>query len=236
MTPTLTPIKILSTLAVRNVLNAIAPEYEQRTGRALEMTFAATLQIRDKILGGARADVTIMTATAIDEFERSGILVGGARVDLVGSDIGLAVRQGDASPVVTTVEELKAALLQARAVAYSERGASGVYFASLLKKLGIDNAVNAHAVIIPEGLTGTRLVNGEADLAVQQMSELMQVPGINIFAKLPEQVQETTLFSIGIFQDAQDKQPATDLITYLCSPVVSAMLRAQGLDPLSASD
>ena len=235
MTSTLTPIKILSTLAVRNVLNEIAPDYVRRTGRMLEMTFAATLQIRDKILGGARADITIMTANAVDEFERSGILVAGGRVDLVGSDIGLAIRQGDAVPDVSTVDALKAALVQARAVAYSERGASGVYFSGLLKKLGIADEINARAVIIPEGLTGTRLVSGEADFAVQQMSELMQVPGINIFAKLPQAVQETTIFSIGIFKDGQDKRAVAELIAFLRSPAVTTMLRDQGLDPLSAA-
>lgn len=112
---------------------------------------------RDRILAGARADVTIITADAIDELEATGILTRDARADLVRSDISIAARPDEPVPDVSTVESLKAALVQCRAVAYSRRGASGVYFAGLLERLGIADQVNAQAVIVPQGLTGPRL-------------------------------------------------------------------------------
>ena len=228
-TPTL---QILSTIAVRKVLEVIVPEFEIWHEAKVEISWGATLEQRDRILAGARADVAIITADAIDELEGKGILTPDARADLVASDISIAARPGEPVPDVSTVESFKAALLQCRAVAYSQRGASGVYFAGLLERLGIAEQVNARAVVVPQGLTGPRLLTGEADLAVQQTSELMQAEGINIFAKLPEGVQQITVFSIGTFNDAPQRKLAEYFIAFLLSPLAADTFRANGLAPI----
>ena len=228
-TPTL---QILSTIAVRKVLEVIVPEFEIWHGAKVEVSWGATLEQRDRILAGARADVAIITADAIDELEDKGILTPDARADLVASDISIAARPGEPVPDVSTVESFKAALLQCRAVAYSQRGASGVYFAGLLERLGIAEQVNARAVVVPQGLTGPRLLTREADLAVQQTSELMQAEGINIFAKLPADVQQMTVFSIGTFKDAPQRKLAEYFIAFLLSPLGADTFRANGLAPV----
>ena len=228
-TPTL---QILSTIAVRKVLEVIVPEFEIWHGAKVEVSWGATLDQRDRILAGARADVAIITADAIDELEDKGILTPDARADLVASDISIAARPGEPVPDVSTVESFKAALLQCRAVAYSQRGASGVYFAGLLERLGIAEQVNARAVVVPQGLTGPRLLTREADLAVQQTSELMQAEGINIFAKLPADVQQMTVFSIGTFKDAPQRKLAEYFIAFLLSPLGADTFRANGLAPV----
>ena len=228
-TPTL---QILSTIAVRKVLEVIVPEFEIWHGAKVEVSWGATLEQRDRILSGARADVAIITADAIDELEDKGILTPDARADLVASDISIAARPGEPVPDVSTVESFKAALLQCRAVAYSQRGASGVYFAGLLERLGIAEQVNARAVVVPQGLTGPRLLTREADLAVQQTSELMQAEGINIFAKLPADVQQMTVFSIGTFKDAPQRKLAEYFIAFLLSPLGADTFRANGLAPV----
>ena len=243
-TPTL---QILSTIAVRKVLEVIVPEFEIWHGAKVEVSWGATLEQRDRILAGARADVAIITADAIDELayrllrrdgrpidelEDKGILTPDARADLVASDISIAARPGEPVPDVSTVESFKAALLQCRAVAYSQRGASGVYFAGLLERLGIAEQVNARAVVVPQGLTGPRQLTREADLAVQQTSELMQAEGINIFAKLPADVQQMTVFSIGTFKDAPQRKLAEYFIAFLLSPLGADTFRANGLAPV----
>ena len=228
-TPTL---QILSTIAVRKVLEVIVPEFEIWHGAKVEVSWGATLEQRDRILAGARADVAIITADAIDELEDKCILTPDARADLVASDISIAARPGEPVPDVSSVESFKAALLQCRAVAYSQRGASGVYFAGLLERLGIAEQVNARAVVVPQGLTGPRLLTREADLAVQQTSELMQAEGINIFAKLPADVQQMTVFSIGTFKDAPQRKLAEYFIAFLLSPLGADTFRANGLAPV----
>ena len=228
-TPTL---QILSTIAVRKVLEVIVPEFEIWHGAKVEVSWGATLEQRDRILAGARADVAIITADAIDELEGKGILTPDARADLVASDISIAARPGEPVPDVSSVESFKAALLQCRAVAYSQRGASGVYFAGLLERLGIAEQVNARAVVVPQGLTGPRLLTREADLAVQQTSELMQAEGINIFAKLPADVQQMTVFSIGTFKDAPQRKLAEYFIAFLLSPLGADTFLKNGLTPI----
>ena len=107
-----------------------------------------------------------------------------------------------------------------------------MYFASLLKKLGIEDEIRAKALVLPEGLTGEPVARGEIELAVQQMSELMQVSGINIFAKLPPAVQQSTIFSLGSFVETKQVKVIQSLATFMHSAEVSAALRSQGLDPL----
>ena len=107
-----------------------------------------------------------------------------------------------------------------------------MYFASLLKKLGIEDEVRAKALVLPEGLTGEPVARGEIELAVQQMSELMQVSGIDIFAKLPPAVQQSTIFSLASFAETKQAKVIQSLATFMHSPEVGAALRSQGLGPL----
>ena len=106
--------------------------------------------------------------------------------------VGLAVKAGAPKPDIGTAEALKATLLAAQSIAYSRLGASGVFFAELIERLGIAEAVNAKATIIPSGLTGALVARGEAQMAVQQLSELMAVPGLDIVGPLPASLQTPT--------------------------------------------
>ena len=233
MTSETKPFRLFSTLALRNVLKVMAPDIERATGRRLEIDFGATVQLCERIRAGSRGDVVLAVNSAIDALSGESILLAGSRVDLVSSDIGMAVKQGAPSPDISTLEALRATLLATPSIVYSKQGASGIYFASLLKRLGIEDAVVAKATILHEGLTGEPVARGEAILAVQQMSELMQVPGINIFAKLPAEVQQSTIFSLGIFAQSTETKATNDLIALLRTPAAIEIIRSQGLDPIS---
>ena len=113
----------------------------------------------------------------------------GTRTDVALSFVGIAVKAGAPKPDISSLATFKAALLAARSVAYSKIGASGLFFAGLIERLGIAAEVNAKAVIVPSGFTAERLTSGEADLAVQQISELMVVPGIEVVGLLPAEIQ-----------------------------------------------
>lgn len=232
MTSETKPFKLFSTLALRNVLKALAPDIERVTGRQLEIDFGATVQLCERIRAGSRGDVVLAVDSAIDALSGEGILTVGSRVDLVSSDIGMAVRQGAPRPDISTLEAFKATLLATPSIVYSQQGASGIYFASLLKRLGIEQAVVSKATILHEGLTGEPVARGAAVLAVQQMSELMQVPGIDIFAKLPAEVQQSTIFSLGVFAQSTETKAITDLIALLHTPAAIEIIRSQGLDPI----
>ena len=142
----------------------------------------------------------------------------------------LAVAAGTPHPAINTVEALVRALTQARSVAFSRSGASGIYFDKLLPTLGIAEAVRAKATIIPAGFTAEKLVSGEADLAVQQISELMVVKGIEVVGPFPEPVQEATVFSAAIMRSAANPGGAARLLAAITA--LPEAYRASGLEPL----
>lgn len=232
MTSNLKPLKIFSTLAVRNVLKSITPDLERVTGRAIEFDYGATVQLCERIRAGARGDIVFAVANSIDELANEAILRANRRIDLVSSDIGMAVKKGAKAPDISTVEALTATLLATPSIVMSKQGASGLYFAGLIKRLGIEKEVLAKATVLAEGLTGEPVARGEAVLAVQQMSELMQVSGIDIFAKLPAGAQQSTIFSLGIFNDSTEDQAINEIVALMRTPAVIDVIRSQGLDPL----
>jgi molybdate transport system substrate-binding protein len=152
-------------------------------------------------------------------------------VDLARSYVGLAVKAGAVHPDIATELALRVALLGARSVAYSRIGASGIVFAQLIERLGIASEINARALIIPQGFTAERLVTGEADLAVQQISELKQVGGIEVIGPIPRELQTPAVFSAGRMAASAKAGPSDRLLRFLASPEVAPVLRASGLEP-----
>jgi molybdate transport system substrate-binding protein len=141
------------------------------------------------------------------------------------------VRAGQAHPDIATEAALRTTLLAARSVACSRLGASGVYFAQLIVRMGIAEKVNARATIVEQGFTAERLVSGEADLAVQQISELKQVDGIEVVGPIPHELQTPAVFSAGRIASAKHAEAADRLLRYLASPEVVPLLRQSGLEP-----
>lgn len=141
------------------------------------------------------------------------------------------MRAGQPHPEIATEAALRKTLLAARSVAYSRLGASGVYFAQLVVRMGIADEINAKATIVEQGFTAERLITGEADLAVQQISELKQVDGIEVIGAVPHELQTPAVFSAGRMADAEQAEAAEALLRYLASPEVVPVLRRSGLEP-----
>lgn len=145
------------------------------------------------------------------------------------------MRAGQPHPEIATEAALRKTLLAARSVAYSRLGASGVYFAQLVVRMGIADEINAKATIVEQGFTAERLITGEADLAVQQISELKQVDGIEVIGAVPHELQTPAVFSAGRMADAEQAEAAEALLRYLASPEVVPVLRHSGLEPQNAA-
>ena len=177
------------------------------------------------------ADVVILTREGLDGLAREGSVVADSCVDLARSYVGIAVKAGATHPDIATEAALRAALLAARSVAYSRLGASGILFAQLIERLAIAPDINARAVIIPQGFTAERLVTGEADLAVQQISELKQVAGIEVVGVIPRELQTPAVFSAGRMSASDKIAQSEQLLRFLASPEVAPVLREAGLEP-----
>lgn len=227
----MTSLCIVSTLAVMGAMPRIAAAYQVAAGVALETDFSPTVALLERLRGGAEADIAILTAGGIDEMIAQGLIRAGTRTDVALSFVGIAVKAGAPKPDIGSVEALRATLLAARSIAYSRIGASGIYFASLIGRLGIADAVNAKATIVATGFTAEQAANGTVELAVQQISELMVVPGIEVVGPLPPEVQSVGIFSAGLLTASVQPEAAGALLRYLASPAVAPPLQAAGLQP-----
>jgi molybdate transport system substrate-binding protein len=223
-------IRVLSTLALKGAVHSLAGQYQAAGGARIDADFAPTLALLDRLRAGEAADVVILTREGLDEVAREGRVAADSCVDLARSWVGIAVKAGAAHPDIATEAALRATLLGAR-VAYSRLGASGILFAKLIERLGIAADINARAIIIPQGFTAERLVTGEADLAVQQISELKQVDGIEVVGPIPRELQTPAVFSAGRMATTQKAGEADRLLRYLASPDVAPLLRESGLEP-----
>ena len=224
-------VRVLSTLALMGAVRGLAGRYQAAGGARIDADFAPTLGLLDRLRGGETADVVILTKQALDDLAAQGSVVGASCVDLARSFVGIAVRAGAAHPDIATESALRATLLGARSIAYSRIGASGIFFAQLIERLGITSEINARARIIPSGLTAALLVSGEADLAVQQISELKQVAGVEVVGPIPRELQTAAVFSAGRWAASAKVAQADALLNYLASPEVAPVLRESGLEP-----
>lgn len=224
-------IRMLSTLGLMGAMRSLSSAFEAASGIQVDADFAPTLALLKRLRAGEAADLVILTREGLDEMIGEGRVIADSAADLARSYVGLAVRAGQPHPDIANEAALRKALLAARSVAYSHLGASGVYFARLIVRMGIAAEINARATIVEQGFTAERLVSGEAELAVQQISELKQVEGIEVIGPVPHELQTPAVFSAGRMVDAKQAEAADRLLRYLASPEVVPVLRQSGLEP-----
>jgi molybdate transport system substrate-binding protein len=223
-------VDVLSTLALRGVLVETEAEFRARTGLAITARYKSTNAQLIAIADGATADVAIITRQAIDQLTAEGKIVPGSAKDVAQSGIGLAVRAGAPKPDISTVAAVKQTILAAKSIAFSRRGASGVHFAEVIERLGIADEIRRKA-IISDAYMGEVVARGEAELAVQQISELMPVAGIDIVGPLPGDLQKISLFAAAIFTSAKNPVGGAKLVSFLALPELAPVLERKGLNP-----
>lgn len=217
------PLRLLSTLAVRLAFERrIIPAFPQ----PVEAEWMPTAVALTRLAEGPPPDLVVLTDEALDALPVTD------RTPLVRSALGLAVRAGAPRPPIGTEREFRAALLGARSLAYSRAGASGIHLEGVLEALGIAEAVRARATVIPQGFTAACLLDGCADLAVQQVSELLMVEGAEVVGPFPEGFQARALFSAAIPEGAANPALARDFLAALRAPEAAAALRETGLEPV----
>jgi len=229
-------LKVYSTIGVQGAVEQLVPQFEQASGYRLAVTWATAPMLVKRIQGGETADVMILNLAGIDTMSKEGRIAPGSAVTLASSGVAIAVKAGAPKPDISTPEALKKTLLNARSIAYTDPaagGASGIYFAKLLERMGIADEVNAKTKFPPPGgYSGNLLLTGEAELAVQQKPELMHVAGTEIVGPLPGDLNFVTVFAAGVWVNSKDSEAANALVTFLHSPEAAQVFRARGLDPL----
>jgi molybdate transport system substrate-binding protein len=215
-------IAVLSSLALKGVLEELNSSFERSLGTPLELRFDATQAILGRLKSGERADLLILTAESMQDLEVKPVRKLGS------SGVGIAVRAGAPQPDIASLEAFKRALAAAKSVAHSKVGASGIYFAELLDRLNIRLQKR---IVVENGPVGLVVASGEAEIGVQQLCELAPVRGIDIVGPLPHAVQRVTHFAAGIPASAANPQGAAALLELLRSEIARAAMLRGGLQP-----
>jgi molybdate transport system substrate-binding protein len=189
----------------------------------------------DRIENGESADVLILSRAGMDRLIKTGKIAPGSDVSLASSAVAIAVKAGAPMPDISDPEALKQTLLAAKTISYTDPaagGASGVYFAKLIERMGIADQMKAK-IRFPAagGFSADLLMTGEAELAVQQKPELMHVAGTAIVGVLPGDLNMVTMFAAAIGANTRMANAAKALMEMLRSPEAAAVFRAKGLDP-----
>ena len=230
-------IHVLATGALRGAFRQIAPAFERSTGHTLIVSWgpsygASPDDLPMRLKNGEPMDVCFMIGAALDDQMRHGYFVAQSRTDIAISRVGLATRAGLPRPDISTVEAVRATLLKANSVAFSE-GASGKYVTeTLFPKLGIADAMKSKTVQIKgKELVGTALERGAADVGLQQISELRAIDGIQYVGPLPDALQKVSVIAAAVGRHAAQPEAAAALIRYLQTPEAKRILEDAGLDP-----
>jgi molybdate transport system substrate-binding protein len=231
-------INVISGGAFKQVLTALAAQYEKESGNKLDITYQTVGQhlalIRD---GKEEFDVAILTPEAIDALAKQGKVVTGSRADLAKTGVGVVVKAGAPLPDISTVEAFKKTLLAAKSVAYIDPkagGSSGIYVAKLLEKLGIAAEVNAKAKLIQGGAVADHVADGEAEIGIHQISEILPVKGAVLVGPLPADIQNFTIYSAGIGAAAKDPATAGAFVKFLTGPHALPIIKAKGMEPAAS--
>ena len=221
-------------MATRDVLREMASRYQVDTGRAVNCEAAGGVDVARRIQGGEAVDVVVLASGAIDKLIEEKKLLGGSRVDLVKSGIAIAIRANSPRPKVGTEDEVKSAVLAAATLSYST-GPSGVHLEKMFERWGILEAIRNRIVVPPPGVAvGSVVASGTAELGFQQLSELKNVPDIEVVGPLPPAIQSMTTFSGGISVACADPAAARQLLAFMASPATAAMKLRHGMGPAAA--
>lgn len=223
-------LKVLCSNSSRAVMDELVPQFERETGHKVSIAYDPAKIMLERIRGGETADVAILSAPAIDELTKQGKIAAGSAVRLARCRIGLAVRAGAPKPDISSVDAFKQTLLNARSIAHTSSGVSGMHFSGLIERLGIGPEVRTKAKKQPGGLVAELVANGDAQLAVQQIPELMAVRGVDIVGPLPQELQVVTVVTSGIFTGSRHPDTAQAFLQFLSTPAALQVFNAKGLE------
>jgi molybdate transport system substrate-binding protein len=218
--------------------NELVPGFERLTGHTVITSYGPSMgttvnAIPVRLERGEPVDVLIMVGYALDDLAKNGKAAADSRVDLVKSPIGLAVKAGAPKPDIGSAGAVKQALLAAKSVAYSD-SASGVYVSTeMFQRLGIADAMKGKARQIPAEPVAGVVARGDAEIGLQQISEMRPVKGVDIVGPLPPELQKITIFSAGIATGAKEPEAGRELIKYLTSAAARDAIIKSGMEPIS---
>jgi len=229
-------LKLLTAGAFDQVVKDLVPDFERQSGHKVMIERGTAGELKTRIERGDSFDVAVITPVVLDALANGGMVVPASRTNVATVGVGVGVREGATKPDISTAEAFKRSLLNAKAVAYidpASGGTSGMYIDKLLDRLGIAAEVRPKAKLKKGGHAAEFVASGEADIVLQQMSEIIPVKGVVAVGPLPSEIQSTTTYSAAISSASKYPDAAHALLKALSGPEAAALLKAKGMEPAS---
>jgi molybdate transport system substrate-binding protein len=223
-------VKVMLSAAFKEAYLELVPRFESATGHKVVSYWVPSVQMMSRLKGGEIVDLVILSRASLEELVKAGLIAPGGCHDLVKSGIGIAVKSGAPKPDISSGEAVKRAVLAAKGVAYST-GPSGIYLMGLFERMGIADRIKPRVKQVQGEPAGGVVARGDADIAFQQVSELLPVPGIDLVGPLPPDIQEITTFTAGLHARAKQAAVARALVDFFKAPAACPVIRKKGMEP-----
>ena len=214
------------------VMGVLGPMFEKASGHKVNLSIKAAPAIIKDVKDGASIDLIVSGDDTVDTLVKDGLVAAGSSAKVMQSRVGLGVRTGAPKPDISTSEALKASLLAAKTVAHSQ-GTSGQFFTSLIAKLGIADALKPKIIVVTGRPVGAAVASGEAEIGIQQVAELVPVPGVALVGPLPADVNRVIGYSVGIPAKAKEMDAAKAFAKFIASGEALAAYKQKGMEPAS---
>jgi molybdate transport system substrate-binding protein len=224
-------ITVLCSNGLRAVVEELTPKFEQKTGNRLLLKFEPSTQIQKRIEAGEPFDLAVMTTALIDQEIKAGKLAADSRTIIAKSGLGLSIRTGAKKPDIKTVESFKQALLSAKSLTYATAGASAAPFEALVDKLGIAAQVKPkYNLRETASQVGEVVANGNVEIGVAPVSEILPVKGVELVGAFPADVQSYVVMTAGVSVKARQTTAAKAFVDFLTAPANAAVIKAKGME------
>lgn len=221
----------ISSMATRQILAELAEAYRQSSGIEVGFESVGGVDAAKRVQAGESFDVVVLAADAIDKLIAAGGVVADSRTDLVRSPVAVAVRDGAPRPDIGSADALRQAVLAARTIGYST-GPSGTELLKLFERWGIAGELKDRLVQASPGIPVGRLVaEGKVELGFQQLSEMMNEPGLDVLGTLPADCAIVSTFTAALCATSQQPEAVGALIAFMRSPAAADAKRRHGMEP-----
>jgi molybdate transport system substrate-binding protein len=224
-------LSLISSMATRALLADLVAQFEATAEAKITVESVGGVDAARRVKAGEAFDIVVLAAAAIDELSAAGRIVPGSRTDLVASGVAIAVRSGSPRPDISSEDALRRAVADAVSLGYST-GPSGVYLTRLFERWGLADTIKERIVQAPPGVpVGALVAQGKVALGFQQLSELLNVPGIDVLGPLPPAIQTITTFSGGLAAASAQPAAVRAALAFMASPAAADVKRRHGMEP-----
>src|SRR5215471_8062383 len=227
-------VKLLCAVALQPAMVTLIPDFEKSSGHKVTIAYGTAGAVADRVQKGEAADIVISAPPLIDQLQAQGKVVAGSRVIIAKVGVGVFVRKGAAKPDISSADTFKRSMLAAKSIAYPDPaggGASGIYLASLLERLGLAAEMKPKTKLFPPTeVLYASVASGDVEIGFNQISEILAQPTVELAGPLPSAIQNYTRFAPAIVTGSSQTDAARALVAFLSSPAAQTVLKAKGFE------